>query len=61
MENNFILTQTKEVIMTLERTVTIKTEKLETIDSFGYKKLIRSNKTENVDFHNENIDIGRVA
>ena len=61
MENNFILTQTKEVIMTCERTVTIKTERLETIDSFGRKKLIRSSKTENVDFHNGNIGMGRAA
>lgn len=61
MENNFILTQTKEVVMTLEKTVTIKTEKLETIDSFGNKKLVKTNQSESVDFHNPNIGLGRAA
>lgn len=61
MENNLILTQTKEVIMTLEKTVTLKTERLETIDSFGRKRLIRSGESQNVDFHNGNTDIRRAA
>lgn len=60
MENNFVFTQTKESIMTFEKTVTIITEKLETVDAFGRKKLVRISQSENVDFHNK-INGGRAA
>lgn len=60
MENNFVFTQTKESIMTFEKTVTIITEKLETVDAFGRKKLVKISRSENVDFHNK-IGNGRAA
>lgn len=60
MENNFVFTQTKESIMTFEKTVTIITEKLETVDAFGRKKLVKISRSENVDFHNKIAD-GRAA
>lgn len=60
MENNFVFTQTKESIMTFEKTVTIITEKLETVDAFGRKKLVKISRSENVDFHNK-IAGGRAA
>lgn len=60
MENNFVFTQTKESIMTFEKTVTIITEKLETVDAFGRKKLLKISRSENVDFHNKIAD-GRAA
>lgn len=60
MENNFVFTQTKESIMTFEKTVTIITEKLETVDAFGRKKLVKISRYENVDFHNKIAD-GRTA
>ena len=61
MENNFIFTQTKETVMTFEKTVTVETEKLETVDAFGHKKLVKVSHTENVDFHNKDINAGRAA
>lgn len=60
MENNFVFTQTRESIMTFDKTVTIITEKLETVDAFGRKKLVKISRTENVDFHNKIAD-GRAA
>ena len=61
MENNFIFTQTKETVMTFEKTVTVETEKLETVDAFGHKKLVKVSQRESVDFHNKNISTGRAA
>lgn len=61
MENNFIFTQTKETVMTFEKTVTVETEKLETVDAFGHKKLIKTLQRESVDFHNKDINAGRAA
>lgn len=60
MENNFVFTQTKETVMTFEKTVTITTEKLETVDFLGRKKLVKISQSENVDFHNK-INNGRAA
>ena len=39
MEKDFVFTQTKEITMTSDKTVTVITEKLETIDAFGRKTL----------------------
>ena len=61
MENNFIFTQTKETVMTFEKTVTVETEKLETVDALGHKKLVNLSRTERVDFHNKDISTGRAA
>lgn len=61
MENNFIFTQTKETVMTFEKTVTVETEKLETVDALGHKKLVNLSQTERVDFHNKDISTGRAA
>ena len=42
--NDFILTQTKEVVMTFEKTVTVTTEKLETVDALGRKQVQKEKK-----------------
>jgi hypothetical protein len=51
MERDFILTQTKEVVMTMDKTVTVMTEKLETVDIFGKKHIKAFNRTESVDYY----------
>lgn len=61
MENNFVFTQTKETVMTFEKTVTVETEKLETVDALGHKKLVKVSRNESVDFHNKDINAGRAA
>ena len=61
MENNFIFTQTKETVMTFEKTITVETEKLETVDAFGHKKLIKVSQNESVDYHNKDFSTGRAA
>jgi len=58
---NIIFTQTKETIMTLEKTVTVETERLETIDAFGQRKLVKTVSRKNTDYHNFKTDIGRAA
>lgn len=56
MERDIVFTQTKEVVMTMDKTVTVMTEKLETVDIFGKKHIKAFNRTESVDYHN--IDSG---
>lgn len=56
MKNDFIFTQTKETKMTKNETVTIVTEKLETVDISGRKQLRNLKEYKNVDYNNENID-----
>ena len=61
MKNDFIFTQTKETKMTKNKTVTIVTEKLETVDISGRKQLRNLKEYKNVDYNdvnynNENID-----
>ncbi len=52
MERDIVFTQTKEVVMTMDKTVTVMTEKLETVDIFGKKHIKAFNRTESVDYHN---------
>ena len=49
--NDFILTQTKEVITTFEKTVTVITEKLETVDALGRKQVQKVVCSEQVAYH----------
>lgn len=58
---NIIFTQTKEVVMTLEKTVTTETAKLETVDEIGRRKLVKTTTHKNTNYHDFGIDIGRVA
>lgn len=60
MEKNFVFTQVKETIMTMDKTVTKITERLETVDMFGHKKCIKSSPSE-VEYHKDGFDIGRAA
>lgn len=60
MENDYILTQTKKVVMTPEKTVTKITEKLETVDIYGQKKCVESYRFE-VEENNDVLDFGRAA
>ena len=52
--NDFILTQTKEVITTFEKTVTVITEKLETVDALGRKQAQKVVCSEQVAYHRRN-------
>ncbi|OQB13128.1 MAG: hypothetical protein BWY15_01927 [Firmicutes bacterium ADurb.Bin193] len=61
MKNDFVFTQTKEVIMTMDKTVTITTEKLETVDALGRKTLCDYRQSENFNFHNNDFNVGRAA
>ena len=61
MKNDFIFTQTKETKMTKNETVTIVTEKLETVDISGRKQLRNLKEYKNVDYNdmdynNDNVD-----
>lgn len=61
MKNDFIFTQTKETKMTKNKTVTIVTEKLETVDISGRKQLRNLKEYKNVDYNdmdynNDNVD-----
>ncbi len=60
MEKDFIFTQVKETVMTMDKTVTKITEKLETVDVFGRKKCVKSSHSE-VEYHQNDFDIGRAA
>ena len=58
---DFILTQTKEVVMTFDKTITHITEKLETVDDFGRKQVQMLNKSESVNYHDNGFSVGRAA
>lgn len=58
--NDFILTQTKEVVMTFEKTVTVTTEKLETVDNLGRKQVQKITHSEQVNYH-DNGNLSRRA
>lgn len=58
---NIIFTQTKETVMTLEKTVITETGKLETVDSLGKRTLVKTIAHKSTDYHNLGFDIGRVA
>lgn len=58
---NIIFTQTKETVMTLEKTVTTETGKLETVDPCGNRTLVKTITHKSTDYHNLGFDIGRVA
>ncbi len=60
LEKDFVFTQVKETIMTMDKTVTKITEKLETVDMFGHKKCAFSSHSE-VEYHQDDFDIGRAA
>lgn len=59
--NDFILTQTKEVITTFEKAVTVITEKLETVDALGRKRVQKVVCSEQVTYHNNGCHFGRAA
>lgn len=58
---DFILTQTKEVVMTFEKTVTVATEKLETVDALGRKQVQKITHSEQVDYHDNGNHLRRAA
>ena len=60
MEKDFIFTQVKETIMTMDKTVTKITERLEAVDAFGHKKCVKSSHSE-VEYHQKGFGIGRAA
>ena len=53
MNEDFVLTQTKKVVMTRDKTTTTHTGKLELIDSFGRKTVVKEDIKESTVFHNE--------
>ena len=61
MNKDFILTQVKEIFMTSEKTVTVVRETLEEVDRLGRKRLIKTDSSRGVVYHNTLSDIGRAA
>ncbi len=59
--DNFILKQTKETVMTMEKTVTTITESLEEVDFFGRKRLLAKTKTVQESVNQTGSDLGRAA
>lgn len=59
--DNFILKQTKETVMTMEKTVTTITESLEEVDFFGKKRLLAKTKTIQESVNQTGSDLGRAA
>ncbi len=59
--DNFILKQTKETVMTMEKTVTTITESLEEVDFFGKKRLLAKTKTVQESVNQTGSDLGRAA
>lgn len=59
--DNFIFKQTRETVMTMEKTVTTITESLEEIDFFGKKRLIAQTKTVQESVNLAGSDLGRAA
>ena len=58
---DFILTQTKEVVMTFEKTVKVTIEKLETVDALGRKQIQKITRSEQVDYHDNGNHLRRAA
>ena len=61
MKENLILTQKKEVVMTMDKTVTTVEETLETVDLFGKKQTIMTHNSETEKAHNDGELFGRAA
>lgn len=59
--DNFILKQTRETVMTMEKTVTTITESLEEVDFFGRKRLLAKTKTVQESVNQTGSDLGRAA
>ena len=61
MKNDFIMTQTIEAVTTFDKTVMVRTEKLEKVDKDGNRRLIKAFRKESVDLHKTEECIGRAA
>ena len=61
MDKELVFTQTKETTMTPDKTVTVITERLETVDIFGKRTLCGYSHSKSVDFHNNDFASGRAA
>lgn len=61
MKENLILTQKKEVVMTMDKTVTTVEETLETVDLFGKKQTIMTHNSKTEKAHNDSELFGRAA
>lgn len=58
MDKELVFTQTKETTMTPDKTVTVITERLETVDIFGKRTLCGYSHSKSVDFHNNDSSQG---
>ena len=61
MENDFVLTQTRETTMTSEKTVTIVTEKLETEDENGRRYIRNYRHSKSVQYHADSQELRMIA
>ncbi len=61
MKENLILTQKKEVVMTVDKTVTTVEETLETVDLFGKKQTVMTHNSKTEKTHNGSELLGRAA
>ena len=53
MNEDFVLTQTKKVVMTGEKTILTHTGRLELVDAFGRKTLLKEDVKESVVYHSD--------
>lgn len=51
MNEDFVLTQTKKVVMTSEKTTVTHIDKLELVDAFGRRRLVKEDIKESTLFH----------
>ena len=51
ISDDFVLTQTKKVVMTSEKTTITHTGKLEFVDAFGRRTLVKEDTKESTVFH----------
>lgn len=51
MNEDFVLTQVKKVEMTFEKTTVTQTDKLELVDVFGRRRLVKTDTKESTMFH----------
>ncbi len=61
MRENLILTQKKEVVMTMDKTVTKVEETLEKVDVFGKKQTIMTHNSKTETANNDSEFLGRAA
>ena len=61
MKENIILTHKKEVVMTMDKTVTTVEKTLETVDPFGKRKVVMTHNSKTEENHDQSELFGMAA